>query len=50
MDLQDFEAEDLYFNATIDPEIAALLEASNLYRKLRPDPAATCLFPSPRKI
>ena len=32
MDLQDFEAEDLYFNATIDPEIAELLEeAASLY-------------------
>lgn len=32
MDLQDFEAEDLYFNATIDPEVASLLEeAANLY-------------------
>lgn len=32
MDLQDFEAEDLYFNATIDPEIAELLdEAAGLY-------------------
>lgn len=32
MDLQDFEAEDLYFNATIDPEVTSLLEeAANLY-------------------
>ena len=41
MDLQDFEAEDLYFNAVIDPEIASLLEeAANLY----PDPEAETLL------
>ena len=41
MDLQDFEAEDLYFNATIDPEIAILLEeASGLY----PQPEAETLL------
>lgn len=41
MDLQDFEAEDLYFNAPIDPELAALLEeASNLY----PEAAAETLL------
>ena len=41
MDLQDFEAEDLYFNAAIDPEIATLLEeASDLY----PQPEAETLL------
>jgi len=41
MDLQDFEAEDLYFNATLDPEISALLEeAANLY----PEPETEMLL------
>ncbi|EIJ36525.1 hypothetical protein [Thiothrix nivea] len=41
MDLQDFEAEDLYFNAEINPEVAELLdEAANLY----PEPEAETLL------
>ena len=41
MDLQDFEAEDLYFNATVDPEITELLEeAASLY----PAPEAETLL------
>ncbi|MEB4590729.1 hypothetical protein VSS37_07040 [Candidatus Thiothrix sp. Deng01] len=41
MDLQDFEAEDLYFNAAIDPEVAGLLEeAASLY----PEPEAETLL------
>jgi tetratricopeptide (TPR) repeat protein len=41
MDLQDFEAEDLYFNATLDPEITALLEeAASLY----PEPETEALL------
>lgn len=41
MDLQDFEAEDLYYDASIDPEVAALLEeAANIY----PDAEAETLL------
>lgn len=41
MDLQDFEAEDLYFNNPIDPEVAGLLdEAASLY----PEPETETLL------